>query len=222
MSSTRFAFHSGKSKEMKTYMFEQMLHERKRVFIDKMEWDLEIHNEMEVDQFDDSDTMYIIVSECNIHAASLRIHKRNLNQSLMSVISNNYTESNHQVWEISGFFSSNYSLGTAEYLLLYLAYTKFIELGVQEAYATLNVSTARLFRLLGIDIKKFTSLNCEVKGCQNYTISTNLSAFERFYRRIPARDAAVLRAIGERHEGKFFNPLSPTIDARKSQRTGGE
>ena len=219
MSVEHFACHTGKRSNLRTHLFEQMLQERKRVFVDMMGWELPFHNEMEMDHFDDENTDYIVITECNVHATSLRIHKRSLNKSLMSVISNNHTDSESEIWEISRFLSSSYSLGVNEYILIYFAFKRFIELDVREAHATLNVATARLFRLLGIEITQFSSFDCKVEGCQNYTISTNCAAFERFYRRMPARAASVLRTIGEQQEGTVFNPLISSLPARRIQRT---
>ena len=62
-------------------------------------------------------------------------------------------------------------------------------------YATLNVSTARLFRMLGVEIHIENALPCKLENCRNYVIKTGLAAFERFYHRVPDRDTAIIRSL---------------------------
>lgn len=195
MTDTRYMYYVGKQADLMRSVVDEMHMERKRCFIDELEWDIEHQDGLEIDQFDHSQTEYVVVHEGGIHAASLRLHKNSISTSLMSAISQETYESKYEVWELSRFISSNFSFSSSEYILITAAFYRLAELNVPKVYATLNVSTARLFRMLGIEIRVENQFPCKLENCKNYVIKTDLSAFERFYRRVPNRDSAILRSL---------------------------
>lgn len=198
----RYMYYVGKQAEIKRSIIDEMHMERKRCFIDELEWDLEHQNGLESDQFDHSQTEYVVVHEGGLHAASLRLHKNKISSSLMSAISQEMYESNDEVWELSRFISSNFSFSSSEYILITAAFYRLAQLNVPKVYATLNISTARLFRMFGIEIRIENRFPCKLENCKNYVIKTDLAAFERFYRRIPNRDSAILRALSPSQKSK--------------------
>ncbi len=195
MVNTRYMYYVGKQSEIRRSIVDEMHMERKRCFMDELGWDLYQQDGLEIDQYDHSDTEYVIVQEGGIHAASLRLHKNRASSSLMSAISREEYKSDEEVWELSRFISSNFSFSSSEYILITAAFYKLIEINVTKVYATLNISTARLFRMLGISIAVEKGFPCNLEGCKNYVIKTDIVAFERFYRRIPSRDSAILRML---------------------------
>ncbi len=199
MIETRYSYIVGKQSEIKRSVIDEMHSERKRCFIDELGWDLQEENGLEVDEYDHSQTEYVIVQEGGLHAASLRLHKNEISSSLMAAISKENFESNEVVWELSRFVSSNFSFSSTEYILITAAFCRLIELNVPMVYATLNTTTARLFRMTGINITLEESLPCKLDNCENYVIKTDKVAFEKFYRRLPSRDTAILRMLSPLH-----------------------
>lgn len=207
MIDTRYMYYVGKKADLKGSVIDEMHMERKRCFVDELEWDIEHQDGLEIDQFDHSQTEYVVVHEGGIHAASLRLHKNSVSTSLMCAISQETYESKDEVWELSRFISSNFSFSSSEYILVTAAFYRLAELNVPKVYATLTVSTARLFRMLGIEIRVENLFPCKLENCKNYVIKTDLSAFERFYRRVPNRDSAILRSLAP-------SQVSKNTDAR--------
>lgn len=195
MIDARYVYYVGKQSEISRPVIDEMHMERKRCFVDELGWGLETQNNLEIDQFDHSETEYVIVHEGGFHAASLRLHKNRISSSLMSAISQVRYDSDEETWELSRFVSSNFSFSTSEYLLIMAAFYRLCELNVPNVHATLNTSTARLFRMLGIEIHTENTFPCKLENCKNYVIKTDIAAFERFYRRVPNRDTAVLRSL---------------------------
>ena len=191
----RYMYYVGKQSDIRRSIIDEMHMERKRCFIDELNWDIEHQSGLEIDQFDHSQTEYVIVQEGGIHASSLRLHNNKISSSLMSAISQESYESSDEVWELSRFISSNFSFSSSEYILITAAFYRLAELNVPIVYATLNISTARLFRMLGIEIHVENRFPCKLENCKNYMIKTDLAAFERFYRRVPNRDSAILRTL---------------------------
>jgi len=191
----RYMYFLGKQSEIKRSIIDEMHMERKRCLIDELNWGIDHQDGLESDQFDHSQTEYVIVQEGGIHAASLRLHKNTVSSSLMSAISKEDYECNDQVWELSRFISSNFSFSSSEYILITAAFYRLAEINVPFVYATLNISTARLFRMLGVEIQVENRFPCKLENCKNYMINTDLAAFERFYRRVPNRDLAILRTL---------------------------
>lgn len=191
----RYMYYVGKQSDLKRSIIDEMHMERKRCFIDELKWDIEHRGGLEIDQFDHSQTEYVVVQEGGIHAASLRLHKNKISSSLMSAISQEAYECNDEVWELSRFISSNFSFSSSEYILITAAFYRLAELSVPIVYATLNISTARLFRMLGIEIHAENRFPCKLENCKNYMIKTDLAAFERYYRRVPNRDSAILKTL---------------------------
>lgn len=195
MVDARYMYYVGKQTEIKRSIIDEMHMERKRCFIDELGWDIEHQNGLEIDQFDHSQTEYVVVHEGGIHAASLRLHKNRVSSSLMSTISQEEYGIDRDVWELSRFISSNFSFSSSEYILITAAFYRLVELNVPKVYATLNTSTARLFRMFGIEIRVENEFPCKLENCKNYVIKTDIAAFERFYRRVPNRDSAILRIL---------------------------
>ncbi len=207
MVDTRYMYYVGKQSDIRRSIIDEMHMERKRCFVDELGWELDTQNGLEVDQFDHSQTEYVIVHEGGIHAASLRLHNNKASSSLMSAISQEKYESHGDVWELSRFISSNFSFSTSEYILIVAAFYRLAELNAPKVHATLNTSTARLFRMLGIEIRIANEFPCKLDNCKNYVIKTDLAAFERFYRRVPSRDSAILRILSP-------SLLMKNVDAR--------
>ncbi len=195
MVDTRYMYYVGKQSDIRRSIIDEMHMERKRCFVDELGWELETQNGLEIDQFDHSQTEYVIVHEGGIHAASLRLHNNKISSSLMSTISQEKYENHGKTWELSRFISSNFSFSSSEYILILAAFYRLAELNVPIVHATLNISTARLFRMLGIEIRIENAFPCKLENCKNYVIKTDLAAFERFYRRVPNRDSAILRIL---------------------------
>lgn len=208
MANTRFKHHAGTITTIDSWLLESMFKARKRMFVDELKWDLAYDDKGELDQFDTDSTEYILVTENGYHSASLRLHKNKLCKSLMQAISKSDYPDGEDIWELSRFVSSNYTISTSEYVLILASFMRLLELKVNRVYTTLDDISARKFRMIGICLERDISLNIVGSEFTNYSIKTDAASLQRFYRSIPNRDAAILRKLGSRQ-----NIMDPTTTA---------
>ena len=92
-----------------THLLRGMHRDRKAVFIDGLGWDLHVHaDDLEIDQFDNEDAVYIIVSDddTGCHLGSLRLLPTTKPHLLTEVFSHLCAEGpivDPKAWEISRF-----------------------------------------------------------------------------------------------------------------------
>ncbi len=199
----RYTYVVGQHHEIKRYVLDQMHSERRRCLVDKLKWDLETVDGLEVDQFDGHETIYVIVLEDGSHASSLRLHKSSLRNSLMNAISQGAFADDCHVWELSRFVSSNFSFSSCEYLVFSAAFHHLLKLGVGSVFVTLTPAIARMYRMLGIQISPAGGHLAKSEGHANYELDTSPAAFEKFCRKAPQRDALRMRLLGQIHEKRM-------------------
>ncbi len=199
----RYTYVVGQYHEIKRYILDQMHSERRRCLVDRLNWELEIVDGLEVDQFDTQETVYVIVLEDGSHASSLRLHKGPIRNSLMNIISEGVFNDDYHIWELSRFISSNFSFSSCEYLAFSAAFHHLLELGVDSVFVTLTPAIARMYRMLGIQLSPFGCQPAKCAGSANYELDTSPAAFEKFCRKAPRRDTLRMRSIGQIHEKRM-------------------
>ncbi|MBW7947522.1 MAG: autoinducer synthase, partial [Sphingomonadaceae bacterium] len=67
-------FVTAKNRSQHRALLDQMHRDRKRVFVDWLKWDVPVVGDMEIDQYDTDDAIYIIdVDDAGDHVASIRL-----------------------------------------------------------------------------------------------------------------------------------------------------